>query len=131
MRKNLFTLWITTMLAGMLLAACSETNSGAPANAVEEYWEAIAAKDAERLPALVCGNWEEDALTVLDSIQNVSARLEDVACTQTGTEGELALVNCTGNMVLTYDTEEQNIDLSVYTYEVVKDGGDWLVCGTR
>jgi len=34
-------------------------------------------------------------------------------------------------MILTYDTEDQEIDLSVFTYEVIEEGGDWLVCGTR
>ena len=75
--------------------------------------------------------WEGDALTVLDSLQAVSARLEDLSCSQTGTDGNTALVNCTGKIILTYDTEDQEIDLSVFTYEVIEEGGDWLVCGTR
>ena len=91
----------------------------------------IVAKDAERLPTLVCGSYEEQALTVLDSLQAVSARLEGVACNQTGTDGDTALINCTGKMMLTYDTEDQEIDLSLLTYEVVEEGGEWLVCGTR
>jgi len=79
----------------------------------------------------VCGDWEEDAFTVLDSLQAVDARLEDASCNQTGMDGDTALVKCTGKMVLTYNTENQEIDLSVFTYEVVQEGGDWLVCGTR
>lgn len=131
MRKLFLTLFMV-LIATLLLAACaSASNSEAPAKAVEDYWNVIAAKDAKRLPTLVCGDWEDDALTVLDSLQAVSARLEDVSCTQTGTDGDTALVNCTGKMVLTYDTEDQEIDLAVFTYEVTQEGGDWLVCGTR
>jgi len=119
------------MLASLSLAACGSSNTDAPAQAVENYWNVIVSKDAERLPTLVCGDWEEDALTVLDSLQAVTARLENFSCSQTGTDGDIALVNCGGNMVLTYDTEDQEIDLSAFTYEVIEEGGDWLVCGAR
>ena len=129
MRKLLLILF-TVLTINILLSACA-SNTDAPAKAVEDYWNTIVAKDAERLPTLVCGDYEEDALTVLDSLQAVTARLEGMACTQSGTDDETALVNCTGKMVLTYDTEDQEIDLSTFTYEVVEEGGDWLVCGAR
>ena len=131
MRKILSFLLIVLMAPLLLMACAPDSNSDAPAKAVEDYWNVIVEKDAERLPTLVCGAWEEDALTALDALQAVSARLEDVACSQTGTDGTTALVNCTGKMVLTYDTEDQEIDLSRSTYEVVEEGGDWLVCGIR
>ena len=130
MRKNLLTL-IVILMSVILLEACSNSNSDAPGKAVENYWDAIASKDANRLQTLVCSYWENDAMTAMDALQAVSARLDNVACSQTGTDGDTTLVNCTGNMVLTYDTEDQQIDLSVFTYEVVQQGGDWLVCGTR
>jgi len=128
--RKLFSLLSIVFVANILLIACA-SNTDASARAVEDYWSTIAAKDAERLPTLVCGAYEEDALTVLDSLQAVTARLEDMACTQSGTDGETALVNCTGKIILTYDTEDQAIDLSTFTYEVIEEGGDWLVCGTR
>jgi hypothetical protein len=83
------------------------------------------------LSTLVCGAWEEDALIELDSFQAVTARLEDLSCSQTGTDGETALVLCTGDIIATYGNEEQKLDLSVRTYQVTQEGGDWLVCGTR
>jgi len=128
--RKLFLILSILFLPNILLTACA-SSSDAPAKAVEDYWSVIAAKDADRLPTLVCGDWESDALTVLDSLQAVTARLENVSCSQTGTDGDIALVNCTGKMILTYDTEDQEIDLSVFTYEVIEEGGDWLVCGTR
>lgn len=131
MRKFiLFTLF--TALALTVLSACgSSNNTDAPAQAVEDYLNALVAKDADRLPTLVCGDWEEDALIELDSFQAVTARLENVACTQSGTDGETALVNCTGSIVATYNNEDQALDLSVRTYQVTEDNGTWLVCGTR
>lgn len=130
MRKLLPILFIL-FAATTLLTACASSDSDAPAQAVETYWNVIVQKDADRLPTLVCGTYETDAMTVLDSLQAVTARLENLSCTQTGADGDTALVNCTGDMILTYDAEDQKIDLSVFTYEVVEEGGDWLVCGAR
>lgn len=131
MRKLVLILFLV-LTASLVLPACStSSNSDAPARAVDAYLNALVAKDAERLPTLVCGEWEEEALIELDSLQAVSARLEGVSCTQTGTDGSTALVDCTGSIVLTYDTEDQNIDLANVTYQVVEEAGDWLVCGKR
>jgi hypothetical protein len=130
MRKILLTLLIA-IIASLLLAACSPSNTDSPAKAVESYLTTLVAKDADRLPTLVCGDWEEDALIELDSFQAVTARLEGVACEQTGTDGGTALVLCNGSIIASYNNEDQELDLSVRTYEVVQDGGDWLVCGTR
>ncbi len=127
MQKLLF----IVLLASILFTACSAPNADAPAKAVEDYLNALVAKDADRLPTLVCGDWEEDALIELDSFQAVTASLENVACTQTGTDEGMALVLCTGNIVASYNNEDQRLDLSVRTYQVIEEGGDWLVCGTR
>lgn len=123
---------LTIIITTLFLSACaSADNSSAPAKAVQEYLNALVAKDANRLPTLVCGDWEEDALIELDSLQAVTARLDNVACTQTGTDGNTALVDCSGKLVATYNNEDQELDLSVRTYQVVQQNGDWLVCGTR
>ncbi|MCC6300076.1 MAG: hypothetical protein IT314_12315 [Anaerolineales bacterium] len=127
MRKLLLVLFIVNIL----LTACASSNSDAPAKAVEDYLNALVAKDANKLPTLVCAEWEEDALIELDSFQAVTASLENVSCAQSGTDGDTALVLCTGNIVASYNNEDQRLDLSVRTYQVIEEGGDWLVCGTR
>ncbi|MEP7135981.1 MAG: hypothetical protein ABI904_13715 [Chloroflexota bacterium] len=129
MRKILLLSFV--LVASMSLAACGASKSDAPAKAVDNYLNALVAKDANRLPTLVCGTWEEDALIELDSFQAVTARLDNVSCSQTGTDGETALVKCTGNIVASYNNEDQKLDLSVRTYQVTQENGDWLVCGTR
>ena len=115
----------------LALAACASKETNAPAQAVEDYFTALVEKDANRLTTLSCGEWEEDALLALDSFQAVDTRLEGLACEQTGTDGDTALVLCKGSIVATYDGEDQQMDLSVRTYQVVQEGGEWLVCGTR
>ena len=123
---------ILLTLAILSLAACSASNTNiAPAKAVEDYLTALVEKDEDRLSTLVCGEWEEDALIELDSFQAVTTRLEGLACEQTGTDGETALVLCNGKIIATYTNEDQEIDLSARTYQVTQEGGDWLVCGVR
>ncbi len=123
---------LVAIITNILLTACSSsTKTDASAKAVEDYLTTLVAKDADRLPTLVCGDWEDEALIELDSFQAVTARLDNVSCKQTGTDGNTALVNCSGKIVATYNNEDQELDLSVRTYQVVQQGGDWLVCGTR
>ena len=98
---------------------------------MENYLNALVEKDENRISTLVCGEWEGDALIELDSFQAVTTRLEGLACEQTGTDGSTALVHCNGKIIASYDTEDQEIDLSIRTYEVIRESGDWLVCGTR
>ena len=127
-----FFLILFTIIATLSLAACGAANTNdAPAKAVEDYLNALVEKDADRLSTLVCGEWEDEALIELDSFQAVSTRLEGLACEQTGTDGDTALVLCNGKIIATYTNEDQEIDLSTRTYQVTQEGGDWLVCGVR
>jgi len=127
-----FFLILFTIIATLSLAACGAANTNdAPAKAVEDYLNALVEKDADRLSTLVCGEWEDEALIELDSFQAVSTRLEGLACEQTGTDGDTALVLCNGKIIATYTNEDQEIDLSTRTYQLTQEGGDWLVCGVR
>ena len=128
MRKII--LILSLLLAAIIIAACA-SNNDAPVKAVDNYLNALVNKEADKLSTLVCGDWEEDALIELDSFQAVTARLENLSCSQTGTDGDTVLVLCTGDIVATYNNEDQKLDLSTRTYQVVQQSGDWLVCGTR
>ena len=119
------------IIASLALAACGASDADAPAKAVENYLTALVEKDGDRLPTLVCGDWEADALIELDSFQAVTARLDNLACSQTGIDGETALILCTGNIIATYNGEDQALDLSGRTFQVTQENGEWLVCGTR
>ena len=126
-----FLLLLLLVVTILLLPACGSNKDNAPVQAVENYLNALVEKDANRLTTLSCGEWEDEALLELDSFQAVTARLEGLACEQTGTDGDTALVLCNGNIVATYNNEDQQLDLSVRTYQVLQEGGEWLVCGTR
>ena len=126
--RKIFLLLILVILTN-LLSACASKNNDAPAKAVEDYLNALVAKDSDRLTTLSCSDWEDDALLELDSFQAVTTKLDGLACTQTGTDGDTALVLCKGKIIATYNNENQELDLSTRTYQVVQQDGDWLVCG--
>ena len=128
--RKIFLILILVILSN-LLAGCASRRDDAPAKAVEDYLNALVAKDSDRLTTLSCSDWEEDALLELDSFQAVTTRLDGLACTQTGTAGDTALVLCKGKIIATCNNEDQELDLSTRTYQVVQQDGDWLVCGTR
>ena len=115
----------------LLLSACGGKAADPAAKVVEEYLNALVGKDSSRLSALSCADWEPNALLELDSLQAVSTRLEGLTCTTTGTDGTTSNVSCQGKILTTYNNEDQQLDLSVRTYQVVQQGGEYLMCGYK
>jgi hypothetical protein len=118
------------LVFALLLSACGQSNRGA-AGAVESYLNALVNEDASRLSALSCAEWEPNAQMELDSFQGVATRLDGLSCAITGTDNDTTLVNCQGKILATYDGEDEEFDLSVRTYQVLNQGGEFLVCGYK
>jgi hypothetical protein len=132
MRRLLVSVLICLWIFAALLSACGPAASRDPAaRAVEGYLTALVDKDSNRLAALSCATWETNALMELDSFQAVQTRLDGLVCQTTGIDTGTTLVTCKGKIVATYDNEDQELDLSVRTYHVVQEGGEYLVCGYR
>ena len=112
----------------LIFSSCGQAKDPAE-KAVEDYLNALVNKDANAISALSCADWESKALLELDSLQAVGTSLENLECTATGSDGTSTQVNCMGNILATYNGEDQHLDLSGRTYQVVKQGGDYLVCG--
>ena len=129
--RKFFLILILVIVSTLFLSACASKSSNGPTKAVEDYLNALVAKNSDRLTTLSCKDWENEALLELDSFQAVTTKLDGMSCTQTGTDGDTALVLCKGKIIATYNNENQELDLSTRTYQVVQQGGDWLVCGTR
>jgi len=117
-------------IAALLFSACGKAANPA-AKAVEDYLTALVNKDANALSTLSCADWESNALLEMDSLQAVATRLENLVCTATGTDGTTTQVNCQGKIIATYNSEDQELDLSVRTYQVVEQDGEYLVCGYK
>jgi hypothetical protein len=127
MQKNAPIVFVVCMVA-MLSSACGKTDDQA-AKAVEGYFTALVNKDTNSLSVLSCSVWEPNALLELDSLQAVVTRLEGLACNTTSTDGTTAQVNCQGKIIASYNNEDQELELSVRTYQVVQQDGEYLFCG--
>jgi hypothetical protein len=116
----------------ILLPACGSNTPSSPAvGAVESYIHAIVDNNESKLSALSCADWESQALIELDSFQAVKTSLEGLSCQLSGTDGANTLVKCQGKIIASYNGENQELDLSTRIYQVVQQGGDWLVCGVQ
>jgi hypothetical protein len=123
----LLRLTASLLLAG-LLYACSPSKHPAAA-AVESYLRALVDKDEARFAGLTCKNFGADALLEFDSFSLVKTRLEGLECQAQDAGKSAASVTCQGQIIASYGAEDQQFDLSKRTYQVQKEGGDWLVCG--
>ena len=130
MRKYPLAVILLCVIA-LLLSACGSQAADPASKAVEDYLNALVNKDSTKLSALSCASWESDALLELDSLQAVKTRLEGLVCKSAGASGGSTQVNCQGKIMATYNGEDQALDLSVRTYQVVQQGGEYLVCGYK
>ncbi len=127
--RRITLVFVLGMALLLVLSACASADLAA--QSVQDYYQALVNGDMDRAVALSCADWEFDAQMEVDSFQAVDASLDGFTCEQTGTEGDMALVTCTGQIVMSYDGEDQYLDLSGQTYQVLDQGGDWLFCGYR
>ena len=67
----------------------------------------------------------------MDSFQAVEASLVDLSCESSETVDDTTLVVCQGKIVATYNEEQQELDLSLRTYQMIQEGSEWRVCGYR
>jgi hypothetical protein len=113
----------------LLLAACAGSSN--PAKAVEDYFQALVDKDATKAIGVSCAAWESGAQTDVDTFSMVPTKLENLACRESGSDGEYKLIECTGKAILDYNGELQEIDLSARVYKVIQEGGEWRMCGYK
>jgi hypothetical protein len=59
----------------------------------------------------------------------VEAKLESLSCQVAKKEEDALIVSCAGRIVANYGNEVLEIDLSKQNYRVIKESGDWRMCG--
>src|SRR5690606_17688959 len=108
-----------------LLTACATAQTSDPADVVERYLDAKIKGDQTVLQELLCLPMEADLPREAASFATVTdARIEDMQCEHTeGTD----IVQCTGQIIATYGTEDTTFDLA--SYRVVQEDGEWKWCG--
>jgi hypothetical protein len=98
-------------------------------SAVLAYLEARARADVAAVTSLSCKAWKSKAVTEAVSFHSMNAKLVGVTCQVSGSAGGFTLVGCGGKMVTTYGAESRDWDLSVFTYQVLLEDGQWKMCG--
>ncbi|MBL1197428.1 MAG: hypothetical protein HND51_24055 [Chloroflexi bacterium] len=117
---------ILLTLFALLLTACASSAAGGGALAVENYLNALIAKDADAVINGSCLEWESGAQADIDSFLTVEASLtEDFACADSGPNQ----VECSGAILFTYGDEVQELLLEGTVYSVVEEAGEWRMCG--
>ena len=116
------------ILIGISLSACIE-GADAPAQTIELYYNALTEKDQDRLVFLTCAYHESMALLEFDSFVSVETTLEDFSCQTISEDRDTAYVTCEGAISASYQGEAREFPLNVQTFIVVKQGGEWLMCG--
>jgi hypothetical protein len=129
--RKIALLVILLWVSAVLLSACGGKAADPASQAVEDYLNALVTKNPTKLSAVSCKDWESNALMELDSLQAVKTRLDGVTCKSTSTNGTTSQVNCQGQLVATYNGEDQTLDIASRTYLVLQQGGDYLVCGYK
>jgi predicted flavoprotein YhiN len=129
MRKFTLDLLLLATLS-LVISSCGKAPNPA-AKAVEDYLTALVNKDPTHLSALSCADWESSAQLELDSLQAVATKLKGLSCSVTGKNGITSEVICQGSILTTYNNDNQQLDLSARTYQVIHQGGDFLVCGYK
>ncbi len=126
MRPTILTLF-GVLIAALVLSACGGQDS--PIQAVENYLKLRVASDAPKLLAASCKDWEGQASVEAASFEAMNAQLEGMTCKQTGEEGLFTIVACQGKIVTNYAGETRNWDLAARSFKVLKEDGQWKMCG--
>jgi hypothetical protein len=124
MKKRPTFLVIIVML---VVTACAQQDN--PVQAVENYLKLRVASDAPKLLAASCKDWEGQATVEAASFQSMNAKLDNMACKQTTIDGPFQIVACTGQIITTYAGETRNWDLAAKNFKVLKEDGQWKMCG--
>jgi hypothetical protein len=127
MNKIFWLIVLLIVLPG--LTGCDGNGQDKPGAAVETYLQAITTGDQDRIAAVSCAAWEETARGEVASFAGVKTRLNGLECLSRSTNGDEEVVDCKGEIVATYNDEDSSFSLEGRAYRVVREAGEWFVCG--
>ena len=128
MKKTI--IWASIFFCIILLSACSnKTDSSEAAKPVEAFYNAIVTQNRDRVSSITCADWEKDALREVDAFMGVKSELKDFSCSVSSEEKDKAVVTCKGSIAASYGTEVTNFPLENRSHKVIKEQGEWHICG--
>jgi hypothetical protein len=128
-KKSISYIFVTIIALSQLLAGCMQDSDSRAPTAVIAYYQALVAKDYNRMVSNSCAAWETQAKTDYDSFAAVNATVKDISCKISNREDDVRILTCTGKIIADYGNEVLEIDLSKQAYKVIKEAGDWRMCG--
>lgn len=126
--RNTFLLLLIIVL---LVSGCGGVAESDPAEATMQYLQALAEQDKTKVLNLSCKEWEEQSAMEVDALLSVGSELVNLSCEVMGEVGEDKLVQCNGELRLTYQDEIRSIDLSRRVYSMRMEDGSWRVCSYK
>lgn len=112
----------------MVTACAEEAESADPADTIETYIKARIEGNADKMRAVSCADWENQALIQADSFKALNPEIEGMVCRRLDRrEGEFTLVGCEGKIVTTYNGETREWPLG--TYRLIQEDEEWKMCG--
>lgn len=107
-----------------LLSGCASDD---PTTTVQAYLEARVEADAVQMQQLACADFEDQARLQAESFRALNAELQDVSCETVSQTDSEATVRCDGQIVTSYDGENREFPLKMYS--LVQSRAGWLMCG--
>lgn len=120
----------------VLIAGCgaNEKTAETPkqseeAAVVESFYNAIIAHDRDSIANIACADWEKDGKREVDAFAGTKPELVDFACSLKDGGDATATVSCTGKIAASYGNEVTDFELGDRIHTVVKENGEWRICG--
>ena len=109
----------------LFLAACESKPQTSPAPVVEQYLVAKVEGDADTIRQLLCSEMEAEWQREVRTFETITgATIQDLECQR---RGDLEVVQCQGQIVAAYGTEQRLFPLGAY--RVTYEHGEWKWCG--
>ena len=118
------------LLCLLLFTGCTSSEKGSGASkVVESFYNALVLQDRDRIGSIACAEWEKTALREVDAFMGVKSKLVDFSCSTEEITEEKASVTCSGKISASYGNEITDFPLDGRTHTVVKEQGEWRLCG--
>jgi hypothetical protein len=126
---NKTTFLTLVLIICVLLSGCAGSKTSGASEAVQAYFQAITAGDADGVAGVSCPDWQETARGEVASFAGVKTKLDQLSCQVETIKDNEAMVSCSGAIIATYVDQDMRFDLSGRRYRVVQQDAQWLVCG--
>jgi hypothetical protein len=122
---------LTFLTLGLLILTSCSGASNTSGSAIEAYYRTLVSKNEAKTAGLACAAFEAEARRDSKTFAQFPATADNVQCQQTGTDGETAIVSCTGQLTLDYNGDKQQVDLAARQYRAIQEAGSWKMCGYK